>query len=413
MAERLRVLIIGAGPAGLAAAQAASEGGATVTLVDALPEPGGQIGRGRWRAEPGAADFKVLREGRATFLGSTRVLAALSGALGVLGPEGSARLPYDRLVLATGARERFLPFPGWTLPGVLGAGGLQAMVKGGLDVRGRRVVVAGTGPLLLAVADHLRRRGAAVLAVAEQAPRAALAPLLPHLLRHPARLTQAWGFRGLPLRFGSWIVRAEASERGLRLHLHTPRRLERLDADLLATGFGLLPTLDLAQVLGCVLEGGRVRVAEDLRTSVAGVFAAGESTGVGGEEKARAEGRLAGLAAVGRAAEPALRRTVQAGRAWAEALERAYALRPELRDLPEADTLLCRCEGRTFADLQGFVRGRDARLQARCGMGLCQGRTCGPMTEFLFGWAPGGPRLPLVPATFAECLGVLSDPENP
>jgi len=102
----------------------------------------------------------------------------------------------------------------------------------------------------------------------------------------------------------------------------------------------------------------------------------------------------------------------QRGRAWAQALDTAFALRPELRDLPEPSTILCRCEDVTVGEVQTFVRGRDARLHARCGMGRCQGRTCGPAAEFLFGWAPGGPRLPLVPTTFADLVGALNEPEQ-
>ncbi len=414
MAER--VLVLGAGPAGLAAALAASGAGMAVTLVDAQPEPGGQIWRGQWSGEAkGAARalFAELRRSAVTLLMERRVIAAPHpGLLSVCGPSGPEQLPYDRLVLATGARERFLPFPGWTLPGVLGAGGLQALVKDGLDVRGKRVVVGGTGPLLLAVAAHLRAQGAHVLAVAEQAPRRALRGLAPALLRRPRLLMQGLSFLGLPLRHDTWVTRVEGDSQLRRIHLRTPEGLQRLDVDLLAVGFGLISNLDLPQLLGCACEGGRVTIDAAQRTSLPQVFAAGEPTGVGGVEKALAEGRVAGLMAAGRIAEatPWVRQA-QRGRAWAQALDTAFTLRPELRDLPEPSTILCRCEDVTVGDVQPFGRGRDARLHARCGMGRCQGRTCGPATEFLYGWAPGGPRLPLVPTTFADLVGALNEPE--
>ena len=418
MAEPVRVLVAGAGPAGLAAALTAQAAGAAVTLVDALPEPGGQIWRGRWSQPPAGASapwFRALRASAVELrLGRRVVTEPAPGSLGFQGPDGPEILRYDRLVLATGARERFLPLPGWTLPGVLGAGGLQALVKGGLEVRGQRVVVAGTGPLLLAVAAFLRQRGARVLAVAEQAPAAALLGLVPGLLGRPGLLVQALAFAGLPLRLGTWVARAEGQDRLRAVHLATAGGTRVLEADLLACGFGLVPNLDLARLLGCATGAGQVTVDPLLRTTRPGVFAAGEAAGVGGVAKSLAEGRIAGLMAAGREAQarrllPAAERT----RAWGRALESAYALRPELRRLADPDTVLCRCEDVTVGAVQPFTRGREARLQTRCGMGRCQGRTCGPAAEFLFGWDPGGPRQPLVPTTCAELLGALLDPEHP
>jgi NADPH-dependent 2,4-dienoyl-CoA reductase/sulfur reductase-like enzyme len=410
--EALRVLVAGAGPAGLTAALAAAGTGAAVTLVDALPEPGGQIWRGQWTGGHGGragALFQALRASPVELrLGRRVITAPAPGWLGLLGPGGAEAVPFDRLILATGARERFLPFPGWTLPGVLGAGGLQALVKGGLDVRGQRVVVAGSGPLLLAVAACLRSRGARVLAVAEQAGRRSLLALAPGLCRRPRLLAQALPWLTLPLRTGAWVTRAEGDDRLRRVHLRTAAGIQVMETEYLACGFGLVPNLDLAQMLGCQLRAGLVTVDPLQRTSVPSVYAAGEATGIGGVDKALAEGRIAGLAAAGREAE-ARRGLPAAGRAraWGRALETVYALRPALRDLAEPDTILCRCEDVTLAAVQGFERGRDARLQARCGMGRCQGRTCGPAAEFLFGWVPGGPRQPLVPTTCADLVDAL------
>lgn len=418
MAEAPHILVLGAGPAGLSAALEASRSGGDVTLVDALPEPGGQIWRGRWlkpAGGPAEACFQALRASSVRLRMSTRVVAAPGpGSLGLMGPEGPVVESYDRLVLASGARERFLPFPGWTLPGVLGAGGLQGLVKSGLNIRGKRVVVAGSGPLLLAVAAYLKGRGAKVLVVAEQAPLRAIGALLPSLLLRPRTLLQALSFLHLPLRPSTWVTRAEGDGHLQRVHLRTPAGTQVLEADYLACGFGLVPNLDLATLLGCRLAEGVVAVDELLRTSVAGVFAAGESTGIGGVDKALADGRVAGLMAAGLEAEarrllPAAERT----RSWGHRIEAAHALRPELRDLAGPDTILCRCEDVTVGALRAFARGRDARLQARCGMGRCQGRTCGPATEFLFGWTPGGPNQPLVPTPFADFLGALSHPEQP
>ena len=424
MAEGPRVLVVGAGPAGLAAAVAAARSGAAVTVVDALPEPGGQVWRGLWgapREDRAGAWFRALRSVPVDLrLGRRVITAPAPGRLGLLGSRGAEQLGYDRLILATGARERFLPFPGWTLPGVLGAGGLQALAKGGLELRGRRVVVAGSGPLLLAVAAGLRTRGARVLVVAEQAGLGALLGLAPGLLARPRLLAQALPWFGLPLRTGAWVTRAEGTDRLERVHLRTAAGPRVLKADYLACGFGLVPNLDLARLLGCALQEGRVAVDLLQRTSVPGLFAAGEATGIGGVDQALAEGRIAGLAAADPAVGAGGNLPVSAraplaaaarARRWGRALAEAYALRPELRGLAEADTILCRCEAVPVGAVQGCARGRDARLQARCGMGRCQGRTCGPAAEFLFGWDPGGPRQPLVPTPCADLIDAFAPSE--
>src|SRR4051812_18041829 len=165
------ILIVGAGPAGLAAA-AAARGSAAVTLVDDNPFVGGQI----WRAELGKTKSTLAKHvlsavdgGEIKLLTGVRVHSA-SSAHELISEtnEGALGLRFEKLIIATGAGERFLPFPGWTLPNIMGAGGLQALVKGGLNVTNKRIVVAGTGPLLIAVAEYLKRKGAKVVAIAEQ-----------------------------------------------------------------------------------------------------------------------------------------------------------------------------------------------------------------------------------------------------
>src|SRR6201988_1561080 len=167
-----RALVVGAGPAGLAAAYRVAQAGLCVKVVDDNPDAGGQI----WRSErtktksaEAAAWFERIRSSKIEVLSGARVFHAPGAAkLEAETANGILELGYSSLILATGARERFLPFPGWTLPNVMGAGGLQAMVKGGLPIEGKRVVVAGTGPLLLAVAAYLKERGADVRLIAEQ-----------------------------------------------------------------------------------------------------------------------------------------------------------------------------------------------------------------------------------------------------
>jgi NADPH-dependent 2,4-dienoyl-CoA reductase/sulfur reductase-like enzyme len=168
-AQRYDVLVCGAGPAGLAAAQAAASGGVRVGLIEAQASAGGQI----WRHDVGRGESRIaarligraLRTRRVTFLSQSQVVAAGGDELLLEQAQGALRLRFDQLVIATGARELLLPFPGWTLPGVTGAGGLQALVKQAWPIAGKRVVVAGSGPLLLAAAASLCRHGAHVLGI--------------------------------------------------------------------------------------------------------------------------------------------------------------------------------------------------------------------------------------------------------
>ncbi|MFC6664575.1 FAD-dependent oxidoreductase [Deinococcus radiopugnans] len=168
---------------------------------------------------------------------------------------GLRQIQAERVILATGATERFLPFDGWTLPGVVGAGGLQAMSKSGLDVRGQRVVVAGSGPLLLAVAAGLRQKGARVLAVAEQAGWPGVAAFGMAAARLPGKsreaLALAAGLLGVPYWADCAVVRASGADQLQSVTLRRGRRELTLDCDYLAVGFGLVPDTRVAALLGC------------------------------------------------------------------------------------------------------------------------------------------------------------------
>jgi NADPH-dependent 2,4-dienoyl-CoA reductase/sulfur reductase-like enzyme len=321
---------------------------------------------------------------------------------------------FDCLILATGARERFLPFPGWTLPGVMGAGGLQALVKSGLPVSGKRVVVAGSGPLLLAVAANLSRAGAQVEGIFEQAGWLSLIGFGLTLAAHPAKLLEGagyrWQARGAPFKPGWWAKRAHGEER-LESVVVTDGRVEReIPCDYLACGFHLVPNTELAQLLGCRMDAGYVAVNARQETSVTGVLCAGEPTGIGGLDKAMVEGEIAGLVAARRLGQAVQYAPIQQKfSAFALRLDRAFSPRPELRALAEADTIVCRCEDVTRGALDGCANGREARLHTRCAMGPCQGRICGPATEFLFGWTAASARPPLYPARISTVAG---DPQS-
>jgi NADPH-dependent 2,4-dienoyl-CoA reductase/sulfur reductase-like enzyme len=404
------VAVVGLGPAGLAACVSAAEAGAQVVALDDGLEPGGQI----WRHRPGERG-NLPRKARAWLERFDRLGAkcrVLEGAMVVdaLPPgrltalQGERRLEVEgrALVVATGARERFLPFPGWTLGGVIGVGAAQALLKTGALFRGLRVVVAGSGPLLLPVAASLARAGARVVAVAEQASRGRVFGFAAGLVTQPEKLAEAAlyraAFAGTRYRRGTWVEAARGSERLEAVSLTDGRRSWDVACDVLACGYGLVPNLELPRLLGCQVEGGRVKVDDSQLTSVAGVFAAGETCGIGGADLALLQGEAAGLAAAGRRPDAVgLARRSARLRAFSARLERAFALRPELRRLAGPETTVCRCEDVPLKRLRPEWSPRQAKLYTRAGMGPCQGRVCGAALEFLFGWPADTVRPPLFP----------------
>ncbi|MEN4950301.1 FAD/NAD(P)-binding oxidoreductase [Stenotrophomonas sp. TWI819] len=429
MAESVRhydVLVVGAGPAGLAAARAAAAHGVRVGIVDAQPRAGGQV----WRhdvahgAPPMARRaLDILGSGQVEWLAQTQVTMAQSGWLLADSPAGPRELHYGSLVLATGARELLLPFPGWTLPGVTGAGGAQALAKQGWPLAGRRVVVAGSGPLLLASAATLRRHGARVLGIHEQASRRALAGFALRLPRWPSKALQAAALQvqlaGIGYHAGSVVVGAYGDTQLREIEIEGPRGRHHIACDQLAVGYGLVPNTELAELLGCRLErsGAHPQVAVDalLRSSVANVFAAGEALGIGGRDSALVEGAIAGcMAAGGTDAAQALQSRRRQVRAFATELQRTFALDPRIHALAQDDTLVCRCEDVPLRALRGFTDPRDAKLASRCGMGACQGRICGTaLAELGLGDAErstdGGRRPPLFPVRLAALADSFTD----
>ncbi|MEW2155348.1 NAD(P)/FAD-dependent oxidoreductase [Streptomyces sp. NPDC007189] len=465
MTERAHLAVVGAGPAGLAAALAAAARGVRVTLVDADGQAGGQFYRQPARAfgarRPQALHhqwrtWERLRDGLEAHLAAGRIIhltghhvwcaerkpgssAREPGSFAVhalRGPaqEEGATVRADALLLATGGYERVLPFPGWTLPGVVTAGGAQAMLKGGLVLPGRTVVVAGTGPLLLPVATGLAAAGARVAALVESAGPGAVARRTPALAAEPVKLAEAAWYAGQLLRY-----RVRTLARHTVLEAHGAGRLEavavaalgrdgrvrpgsarRIPCDALAVGHGMLPHTDLAETLGCTLAGTAVRVDDEQRTDVPGVWAAGETTGIGGAGLALAEGHIAGRSIAARlhgtAPDPrswaAAARARDRGRAFFAALERVYAPPPGWADRITDDTVVCRCEEvtagqvRTASGTLGAGDLRTVKLLTRAGMGWCQGRMCTPAVAGLTGCPPNPGRRPFarpVP------LGILAD----
>lgn len=411
MSASFDVVVVGAGPGGIAAAAVAAESGMRVCLLDANAAIGGQIWRGL-SAEtrphgPHARRFaiwaaRLAASGCAVRHGVEVIDAPASDLLRIESEDGGAEVAFHRLILATGARERFLPFPGWTLPGIAGVGGLQALVRSGFEIAGKRVVVAGTGPLLLAAAAALKRAGAIIEVIAEQASLAELAQFSLATLYHPSKLLEGAGYRRQTLstsyRAGWWVVRAAGNQHVETVTLTNGRDERTLACDWLACAYHLVPNLELPRLLGCTIRAGYVVVDAMQQSSVPGLWCVGELTGIGGMEKAIVEGQIAGYAAASLSART--RGFAGERRKWvkfAARLDRAFAPRPDLRALPGAETIVCRCEDVTHRELAPCRNWREAKLHTRCGMGPCQGRICGAAAEFLYGWDAAAVRPPIFP----------------
>ncbi len=414
---QFEIVVVGAGPAGIAAACAAAASGKRVAVVDDTPWQGGQIWRGEQARpkNPQAQQWlRKFRECGATILDRTSVIASPEkGLLLAEHADGPREIRWQKLILATGARELFLPFPGWTLPNVMGPGGLQALVKNGWPIAGKRVVICGTGPLLLAVATGLRAYGAKIVSVAEQASWGSVMGFGFNLLKHPGKMIQGLslgsGILGVPFRCGTWPVKADGDEAIKSVTLTNGAKTWTEECDFLACGFNLVPNVELPVAIGCELGNGFVRVDRLQATNVTDVFCAGEPTGIGGADCALTEGQIAGYAASGQMARAeALFAQRASWHSFRESLAKTYALRVELKTLAADETLLCRCEDVTLGRVKQFSGWREAKLLTRCGMGSCQGRVCGGAAKFVLGWGAESVRPPVLPAR----VGSLITKEN-
>lgn len=416
--------IVGAGPAGMAAANVCAAAGLSVVVLDEGQRAGGQIFR---QLPPGASAAALAQppshhQGHALLAAfAAPAIALRSGAVvwdarpGRLWFEqdGASRLlRCDRIVLAPGAYDRCVPFPGWTLPGVLTAGALQVMVRGFGVVPGRRALVAGSGPLLLPTVTALLSAGVQVVAAVEASSRWRALRALPGVLGSGARLREAlWYARqlwraGVRLQWGWTIVRCEGEGRVQRAVIAMvdgngrpqPGSERSFDVDVVGTGFGLVPSIELGLHLGCAsawhgARGGHCLVVDQQQeTSVQGVFAAGEICGIGGAQVAAAEGEVAGHAVVaslrGGSVPAAAVRRARRERRGADAMLRAFGPLPGLVGLARPDTVVCRCEDVTLATARAAAALHGDSLRAikvgcRAGMGPCQARICGPSLQAL------------------------------
>ena len=403
-----RIMVLGAGPAGMAAAVTLAEAGQRVLVVDQSAAPGGAVHRAplpgvtaaglpahkrRWSALMARAARQVARidiayDTRCSGVDATGAVLLTGGLTRLLRPRG--------VIIAPGARERVLPRPGWTLPGVVTAGAIQTGLKTSGQAPAGRILLAGSGPFLLAVGAELTALGTPPVAIIEAAQ-----PLKPAAL-------------GLPISYWAEAVRYRLSLAAAGVKVLTGARLDTISPGLVAN----ITTRDGKREFQADLIGLHDGVASNDTglgaQSAIPIMRAGDGREVLGARAAMQDGTRAALAMLatlaGRPAPAEPTTLIRQRRAQAR-LAQLYAHDEigALNSLPK-DTILCRCEGRTLADLDALGRAptaRDLRLTGRFGMGACQGRFCAEwVAHFSNTQDLGRPRLPLRPIAIADLLAV-------
>ena len=459
-ARAFDIVVVGGGPAGVMAAVAALRHGATVALLDENPAAGGQV----YRAPPAA----FAREKAATteeIAGDRlRALLARSGAVTMfghkvwsvspgfrvdaIGADGPVALSAPKLIVATGTSERVVPFPGWTTPGVIGLAAATLLIKSQRMLPGRSTIVAGCGPLLVAVAAGILKGGGRVVALIDVAgPKDWLARLpgmlaRPDLVARGARWLAALRAAGVPLLSRHSLSAVRERDDALEATVTrvdtdgTPiAGTERtLTADCVAVGNGLTPGSDVSRVLRAqhrydAAQGGWIAATDPWgRTSVAGLYVVGDGGGIAGAQAAEHHGELAALAALHdsgrmpvatfeRTSAP-VRRRMDRARRFGSTMAGLMALRSaQVAAIPEV-TIVCRCEDVTRGEIDAAVDGgarevNQVKAWTRCGMGPCQGRSCGDVVAELVARRVGGRetagyftgRLPLRPVSLEAVTG--------
>jgi NADPH-dependent 2,4-dienoyl-CoA reductase/sulfur reductase-like enzyme len=417
MSEHPQPLIVGAGPAGIRAAEALVAAGLRPLVVDEAPACGGQIYRQRLvpdgrsakdlygsearKAEALHRNFAAL-QGKLDYWPQALLWNLSDGRADIMVAGESRRIDYDGLLLATGATDRILPIPGWTLPGVFTLGGAQAALKSQGCAIGSRIVFLGSGPLLYLVAWQYMKAGAKVAAVLDSAPFSAKfdllrgLPLFPGIVLRGMRMTAELKLAGVTLHYGVADVRIEGKERVAAVAWRRDGQEHRLACDGIGYGLALRSETQLADLAGCRFafnERDRAVLPErDAagRSSVAGVYLAGDGAGIAGADAAERAGERAALALLQDRGLPhdgarATKLEVELARIgrFREVLEAAFPFPAHwMKDIADTTTL-CRCEeisaGETRAAIGQFGVHELNRLKAvsRVGMGRCQGRICG------------------------------------
>ena len=432
MKNHYSLVIIGAGPAGLAAAVVAAEHGLDVALLDEQAAPGGQIYRAMEsipaeRAELLGAEYQRGRELVSAFRASTvdyfpnTQVWSLNHKreIGLLRDNTPAMISAGQVLLASGAMERPLPFPGWTLPGVMNAGAGQILFKAHGIVPADGVVLAGSGPLLLLLAWQYHHAGVKIKAVLDLTPMRNHLRALPHLPR--ALLAGHYLMKGMAYKkdlkqagvstlHNVGALQAKGKQQLESMSFNHKGRQQTIETDLLLVHFGIIPHTHLARVAGCQHSWDSSQQCWSLQrddwgnSSIRGILIAGDGAGIGGARTAEHAGRLAALQvchALGRVEQNErdhlahkhrkLMREEQHIRPFLQAF---FHIPSKLLSVPDDDTIVCRCEEVTAGEIRlavadGHSDSNQVKFLTRCGMGPCQGRQCADAVAHIVAAAGG------------------------
>ncbi len=460
--KKVDLVVLGAGPAGVAAANVASKEGAEVVIIDENSSAGGQI----YRAPPnefqpqnsfksdefreGEKQRNLLENSNLTALFKHRVWSVSSDlVVSTVGPNGLSSWHARSLIIANGALERIIPFPGWTIPGVIGLAASTILLKSQYVLPGQSTVVAGCGPLLIAVANGIIKSGGKVSAIIDLNSKSDWIKAFPRLLSRPDQLFKGMSWfanimkAGIKLYGGHAVTNTKQVDNVLRISIAPinsagsildSKNQKIVEGDCLAIGHGLFPSTEITRLLKAKhiydpLKGGWVPlIDDDFRSSIPGVYIAGDATGISGAFSAVQKGRIAGMAAVRdlnvmssqkyKAKIKSELIILKKNENFGKAAVRLMKFRPELIQTITSETIVCRCEDVFRSEIDEAIESgaRDLnQLKAwtRCGMGPCQGRTCSEAIEAILASKVGSRELagqwtgrtPLRPVPIEQIIG--------
>ena len=400
------IAIIGAGPAGLAAAMTVAQNNEQVVVIDSAPRPGGQYWRHLTKVEgykSGRSDkyFRTLEENKQIiYISGAQIWSAVNGENGItlnyLAAGIESSITVDKVILATGAHDRAIPFTGWERPGVMTPGAAQALLKGHNVIAGQKILITGTGPFLLPVAVGLAAAGADVAGIIEaHSPLRWLKSPLALILNPQKSIELIYYIRKiyqykLRVSFNRAVIAFDGSTASIAkvdTELRIKETVSKIDCDVIAAGWGFTPDVTLGGILGCkqvVDRDGTVifAVDRDQRSSATNIWIAGEATGIGGADLALIEGRIAALSALGLAIPTQLRFARYRSQKFATALQVSYPVGNGWQGWLGQESKICRCEEVSLGEICASVTelsandARTSKLFTRAGMGMCQGRIC-------------------------------------
>ena len=460
--KKVDLVVLGAGPAGVAAANVASKEGAEVVIIDENSSAGGQI----YRAPPnefqpqnsfksdefreGEKQRNILENSNLTALFKHRVWSVSSDlVVSTVGPNGLSSWHARSLIIANGALERIIPFPGWTIPGVIGLAASTILLKSQYVLPGQSTVVAGCGPLLIAVANGIIKSGGKVSAIIDLNSKSDWIKAFPRLFSRPDQLFKGMSWfanimkAGIKLYGGHAVTNTKQVDNVLRISIAPinsagsildSKNQKIVEGDCLAIGHGLFPSTEITRLLKAKhiydpLKGGWVPlIDDDFRSSIPGVYIAGDATGISGAFSAVQKGRIAGMAAVRDLNVMSYQKykakikseliILKKNENFGKAAVRLMKFRPELIQTITSETIVCRCEDVFRSEIDEAIESgaRDLnQLKAwtRCGMGPCQGRTCSEAIEAILASKVGSRELagqwtgrtPLRPVPIEQIIG--------